>query len=203
VSAAPASPSRHDVQRAGREAGLLGDAREGQRGEAGLLGRLEHAGIAHRQRRADAAAEDLHRVVPGHDVAGHAVRLAPGERGVAVQVGDRLAMHLVGRAAVELEVARQRDGIGAALLERLADIRASSRASSSTCSSTLRPIAASRPRSAAVRRPHSPSSAARAAATAASTSSAPPRAISVSVLPSDGLASGSVCPPLAARQRPP
>ena len=51
------------------------------------------------------------------------MRLAPGERGVAVQVGNRLAAHLVGRAAVELEVARQRHGIGAALPQRLADVQ--------------------------------------------------------------------------------
>ena len=115
--------ARHDVERAGRQAALLRDAADGQRRQAGFLGGLQHAGIAHRQRRADAAADDLHRVVPGHHVAGHAMRLAPGERGVAVQVGNRLAAHLVGRAAVELEVARQRHGIGAALLERLADIQ--------------------------------------------------------------------------------
>jgi hypothetical protein len=55
--------------------------------------------------------------------AGHALRLAPGERGVAVGEGNRLAHHLVGRAAVELQVARQGDRIGAALLERLAHVQ--------------------------------------------------------------------------------
>ena len=106
---------RHHVQRAGRQAGLVRDAREGQRRQAGLLGRLQHAGVAHRQRGADAAADDLHRVVPRHDVAGDAMRLAQRQRGVAGGEGDRLAHHLVGRAAVELEVARQRQRVGAAL----------------------------------------------------------------------------------------
>ena len=32
-------------------------------------------------------------------------------------------MHLVGRAAVELQVAGQRDGVGAALLQRLAHVQ--------------------------------------------------------------------------------
>jgi len=56
-------------------------------------------------------------------VRGDAVRLAQRERGVAVGEGDRLAHHLVGRAAVELEVARQRQRVGAPLLERLADVQ--------------------------------------------------------------------------------
>jgi len=115
--------ARHHVQRAGRQAGLNGDAHEGQRGETGLFGRLQHAGVAHGQRRADAAADDLHRVVPGHDVRGHAVRFAQRQRGVAVDEGDGLAHHLVGRAAVKLQVARQRHRVGAALLQRLAHVQ--------------------------------------------------------------------------------
>ena len=114
---------RHHVQRAGRQSRRFGDAREGQRREAGFLGRFEHAGIAHRQRRADAAADDLHRVVPGHDVRGDAVRLTQRERGVAVGEGQGLAVHLVGGTAVELQVARQRHGVGATLPERLAHVQ--------------------------------------------------------------------------------
>ena len=110
-------------ERAGRQAALLCDAADRQRRQAGFLGGLEHAGIAHRQRRADAAADDLHRVVPGHDVAGDAVRLAQRQRGVAVGERDGLAMHLVGRATVELQVTGHRHRIGAALLDRLADIQ--------------------------------------------------------------------------------
>ena len=93
-----------------------------ERGERGVLARLEHAGVAHGERRADAAPEDLHRVVPRDDVAGDAVRLAQGQDRVAGVVGDRGAVHLVGRAAVELEVARQRQRVGLGLAERLADV---------------------------------------------------------------------------------
>ena len=42
---------------------------EGQRREARLLGRLQHRGVAGRQRADDGAADDLHRVVPRNDVA--------------------------------------------------------------------------------------------------------------------------------------
>jgi hypothetical protein len=111
-----------DVQRAVRQPGLDADPGEREHRQAGLLGRLQHARIAHRERGADAAPDDLHRVVPRHDVAGHAVRLAQRQRGVAVLERQGRAVHLVGGAAVELEVARQRDRVGAALLQRLADV---------------------------------------------------------------------------------
>ena len=68
------------------------------------------------------AAEDLHRVVPRNDVAGDAVRLAPGQHRVAGRVGNRLAVQLVAGAAVELEVARARRDVGARLLQRLAAV---------------------------------------------------------------------------------
>src|SRR6187402_2323462 len=46
-----------DVERARRQAGVAGDAGESEHRQAGLLGGLQDAGIAHRQRRADAAAD--------------------------------------------------------------------------------------------------------------------------------------------------
>ena len=55
-------------------------------------------------------------------MAGDAVRLAQRQRRVAGGEGQRLAVHLVGGAAVELEIARQGDRVGAALLHRLADV---------------------------------------------------------------------------------
>ena len=55
-------------------------------------------------------------------MAGDAVRLAQRVDGVAGEVGDGLAGQLVGGAAVELEVARQRPGVGARLGQRLADV---------------------------------------------------------------------------------
>ena len=208
ASAAPASSPRPGTTLsapAGKPASLR-DAREGERGQAGLFGRLEHAGVAHRQRRADAAADDLHRVVPRHDVAGDAVRLAQRQRGVAVGEGDGLAHHLVGRAAVELEVARQRQRVGAALLQRLADVQ------------RFEPrqlVGLLQHRAADMRSSKRPRSAAREAAPGAVERGlrrvpprrrcrpALPRAICASALPSDGLTSGSVSPLRAARQWPP
>ena len=55
-------------------------------------------------------------------MAGDAVRLAQRVDRVAVQIGDRLAHHLVGGAAVEFHVTRHRKGVGAPLLDRLADV---------------------------------------------------------------------------------
>ena len=60
--------------------GELGDAQQRQ---ARVLGRLHHAGVAGGERAADRAAEDLQRIVPRNDVAGDAVRLAPGQHRVA------------------------------------------------------------------------------------------------------------------------
>ena len=50
------------------------------------------------------------------------MRLAQRVDGVAVEIGDRLAHHLVGGAAVEFHVAGHRQRVGARLLERLADV---------------------------------------------------------------------------------
>ena len=111
-----------DVERAvgqpaaGRE---LGDAQQRQ---ARVLGRLDDAGVAGGERAADAAPEDLQRVVPRDDVAGDAVRLAPGEHRVALGIRQRLAVELVAGAAVELEVAGAGDDVGARLRHRLAAV---------------------------------------------------------------------------------
>ena len=113
---------RHHVERAGRQARRLGQPRDGQRGQARLLGGLEHAGIAGRQRRPDRPADDLHRIVPGHDMAGHAMRLAQGEDRVSLLERDRLAVQLVGRAAIELAIPRQGPDIGPRLAQRLAHV---------------------------------------------------------------------------------
>ena len=50
------------------------------------------------------------------------MRLAQGVDGVAVEIGDGLAHHLVGGAAVELHVAGESHGVGAGLLQWLADV---------------------------------------------------------------------------------
>ena len=110
------------VQRARRQPGFGGKRREGKRGQRGILGRFQHAGIAHRQRRPDRTPEDLHRVVPGDDMGSDTMRFAQGIDGKTFLIRDGGAMQLVGGTAVEFEVTRQRDGIVSGLFHRLADI---------------------------------------------------------------------------------
>ncbi len=111
---------RDDVQRAFRKADLGREFGDAQQRQARVLRGLDHAGVACGEGGADAAAEDLHRVVPRHDVPGHAVRLADREHRHAGLVRDGLAVQLVGRAGVVLEVARDGGRIGSPLLQRLA-----------------------------------------------------------------------------------
>jgi hypothetical protein len=114
--------SRNDVERAFGQSGGRGEFGHAQQRHARIFGRLDDAGVAGRERAADRAAEDLQRIVPRNDMARDAVRLAPGEHRIAVGIRDRRPVQLVGRARVELEIARARRGIGTRLLERLAAI---------------------------------------------------------------------------------
>ncbi len=116
--------ARHDVERAVRKARLAREIGERKRGQAGFLRRLQHAGVAHRQRRADRAPGDLHRIVPRHDMPGHAMRLAQGVDRVAVEIGDGFAHHLVGGAAVKLHVAGERQRVRASPASRACRRRA-------------------------------------------------------------------------------
>ena len=111
-----------DVQRTGRKADLGGQRRDPQQGQASVFRRLDDAGIARRQGRTHRSPEDLHRIVPGNDVGGDAVWLADRQNRVALLVGNRLAVQFVGRAAIELEIARQCQHIRTRLLERLAGV---------------------------------------------------------------------------------
>src|SRR5262245_490807 len=100
ASAAPASrpvPVTALSTQAGRER-QLADADGCQRR---VLGRLDDQRVAHRECGPDDAGEDLQGIVPRDDAGDHAVRLAQSERGVAVEEGDRVAVDLVGRTAVE------------------------------------------------------------------------------------------------------
>ena len=117
-----APQTRHDIERAVGQSGFDRDTREGQCGQACFLGGFQDAGVAHRQRRADGAPDNLHRVIPRHDMAGDTMRLPQGINGIAVQIRDRFAMHLVGGPAVEFQIAGQRHGIGPRLFQRLADV---------------------------------------------------------------------------------
>ena len=136
----------------GRE---LGDAQQRQ---ARVLGRLDDARVAGRERAADRAAEDLQRIVPRDDVAGDAVRLAPREHRVAGRIRNRLAVQLVAGAAVELEVARARRDVGARLLHRLAAVaRLDQRELVGVIEDRAPSRARSRPFSTGASRPHAPS----------------------------------------------
>ncbi len=111
-----------DVQGAGGQARFGGDLRQLQKRQAGVFGGLDHAGVAGGQRRAHAAAEDLQGVVPGHDMAGDAVRFAHRQHRETRVVGNGLAVQLVDRAGIELEIAGHGGGVGARLLDGLAGV---------------------------------------------------------------------------------
>ena len=117
-----AAETGDDVERALGQADLRGELGDTQQRQARVLGRLHDTGVARRERTADRAAEDLQRIVPRNDVAGDAVRLAPGQHRVARRIGNGVARELVGRAAVELEIARAGRDIGARLAQRLAAV---------------------------------------------------------------------------------
>ena len=116
------APPRHHVHGARRETRATGELGERERAQAGFLGRLQHRRVARAEGGTDRATDDLHRVVPRHDVAGDAVRLAQRHDGVAVEVGQRLAVQLVGRPRVELAVAGERGGVAPGLPEGLAHV---------------------------------------------------------------------------------
>ena len=112
----------NDIDRALGEARLGGEFGNAQHGQAGILGRLQHRGIAHGQSRAKRAAGHLRRIVPGNDMAGDTERLALAGHVVAVHEGNLLAMELVGGAAIELEIAGGGLDIGARGAHRLAAV---------------------------------------------------------------------------------
>jgi hypothetical protein len=114
--------ARHDIERAVGKADVAGEFSHADDGEARVLGRLEDAGVAASERRADGTTENLRGIIPGNDVADDAVRLAKHGRHVAVQKRQRIAVELIGRRAVKLEIARSGDHIGRPLLERLAGV---------------------------------------------------------------------------------
>jgi hypothetical protein len=112
----------HDVEHTGREPNLQRQFRDADQRQAGILGRLDNAGVAAGQRCRHRTAENLCRIIPRHDMARNAVRVSHDGDGIAVEERDRLAMHLVGGCAVELEIACRRRHVGAGLFQRLATI---------------------------------------------------------------------------------
>ena len=118
-----AAKARDNIHGTCRQAGFGRDLGHAQHRQAGILGGLDHARIAGCQRTADRAAENLQRIIPGNDVAGHAMRLAPRQDGETFGIGNRFAMQFVARATVEFEVTRTRSNVGARLGKWLAAIR--------------------------------------------------------------------------------
>ncbi len=111
-----------DVQRARRKAHPGGELGQAQRREARVLAGLHDAGVAGRERAAHRPPEDLHRVVPRDDVPRHAVRFANRQDGVPRLEGNRVAVQLVARAGVVLEVAGERRGVVAGHSQGLAGV---------------------------------------------------------------------------------
>ena len=114
--------ARHDIERTRRQPRLAGQIGKGECGQARLFRGFQNTGVASRQCGTDRAANDLHRVVPRHDMARDAVGFAQGIDGKAALERDRLAHQLVGRACVEFAIARHGDYIIARLRQRFADI---------------------------------------------------------------------------------
>ena len=114
----------HDVEGAGRQAGLdrkLGDAHARDRR---FFRGLQDAAVAGRERGRDRPPDHLRRVVPGDDVPGHAVRLAERVDEDLLPERDRVAVDGLDRARVEVEVACCDGHVGSGLRERLARIAA-------------------------------------------------------------------------------
>ena len=111
-------PPRHHGRRALGQPRRLGGPCEGQGGQAGLLRRCQHAGIAHRQRRPHRTPDDLHRIVPRGDMSGDAMLLAKGIDGIAIEIGNCRAMDFINRPGIEFHVPGKGDHLSTGLRER-------------------------------------------------------------------------------------
>jgi hypothetical protein len=94
--AGPGAGALHHVEDTGRQAGVVGDVGQQRRGERRPLRRLEHDGVARRERRADPPGGQHERRVPGGDDRSHAGRVIGDAFAVAadlaVSVGERLGV---------------------------------------------------------------------------------------------------------------
>ena len=171
--------------------GELGDAQQRQ---ARVLGRLDDAGVARRERAADRAPEDLQRIVPRNDVAGDAVRLAPRQHRVARpdRESSRRAACRTRRRRTRSSARRRRRRRAPASAACRSRAPRSARARRRDRGSRATASPSSAPFSAGASLPHAPSRAACARAPRASMSAAVPRAIAANGAPSDGSIIGSV-----------
>ena len=111
-----------DIDCASRKTRFSGQLCDTQQRQTGVLGRLDDADVARGQGTGNAAAKNLHRVVPRNDVTGHAVRLAPGHHAVTILVRKRIAVQLVAGTGIKLEITHQCGGVGARLFQRFAAV---------------------------------------------------------------------------------
>ena len=174
-----------DVHDAVRQLGLLADLGQQQRGQRRRLGRLEHRGVAARERRGELPGGHQQREVPRHDLADDAHRL--GARGRRARTRACRPSRRSRRSARRRAGRRRRATRGSACRRRATRRSpARGRAPGSAARSGTRTCRA-RARAAAA----NAASAARAAATAASTSASPACAISASGSSVAGLIVGS------------
>ncbi len=124
-SGSPASGPRpgHDVEHAVRQPRLRRQLGEQERRQRRLLGGLEDDAVAGRERRPELPGRDDERVVPRHDRADDAERLALHERHRFRTDGRQLAAPLVDGLAVEAQArCGARDVDAQRVADRLADV---------------------------------------------------------------------------------
>ncbi len=115
---AGAAVAGDDVDDSGGKLGLAQDVAEEERGERGRLRRLEHDGVAARERGRDLPREHEQREVPRDDLARDADGLRPAVReGVLELVGPAGVVEEVRRGERKVDVARLLDRLAA--VERL------------------------------------------------------------------------------------
>ena len=118
------SPTRHDIEDAGRQARLDRQLRQPDDAEAGLGGGFCHDRISARQRGRDPARRQAQRVVPWNDLRRDTQRLAKREVDKARSQGKARAEDLVGDTGKVFEVARGSGDVVFRLAQGLADIEA-------------------------------------------------------------------------------
>ena len=113
--------TRHDVDHAVRNAGLLREPRHPQASQRRLLGRLHDDRATSRQGRAPLPGDHQRRKVPRNDLADHADRLAPRVAEVVAADRNRLALNLVGPTGVVAQAVDHQRNVGRArVADRLA-----------------------------------------------------------------------------------
>ena len=110
-----ASVPGDDVEHAVGQPCLLGELGEQQRGERGVLGRLEDDAVAERDRGRDFPSKHQQREIPRHDLADDAERRPPGELGVLKLRPSRVMQEMPGDEG-HVDVARFADRL--AVVER-------------------------------------------------------------------------------------